>query len=64
MPKKITIEEYRLPPTPSVIDRINDYAFKAGLERKNGAFYDRNGRFAGNMYSIGKEAGIDMQECK
>lgn len=63
MPKKITIEEFRLPPAPSIMDKINDYAFSKGLERKNGAFFKDN-RFYGTLFQLGREAGIDMHEYK
>ena len=64
MVKKIAIEEYRLPSRPTIIQQINDYAAKIGYERKNGGFYTKDGKYAGSIYFVGREAGIDMLEYK
>lgn len=49
---------------PTVIEQINLYAKEHGLVKKAGAYYDKNGKFIGSIYQIGKIAGIDMMEWK
>jgi hypothetical protein len=61
MTKKVMVEEYRLPERPTIIQQIKNYAYMKGLEQKNGSYY-KNGKYAGSLYDIGREAGIDMQD--
>lgn len=57
MGKVVVLNKLNIP----VIERIDQFARSSGLSKKNGAYF-RDGKYYGNLYSVGKEAGIDMQE--
>lgn len=61
MGKLIRINE-NAQPKPSIFDQIQAYAASQNYVKKEGGYYDRNGKYVGSIFLVGKLGGIDMLE--